>query len=116
MSRDGYLPPGVEYGDIPGNVDDDPETPPSMYDRGFGTGHWGDLRPTQVQLDDEVHNVLLELTNVTAILGAFEPVPMTMCGIRLDDDGEPYNRGVTTCERCAILSAWRVVSTRKIRT
>lgn len=107
------------------------ETPLSptkkMYEAGFGTGHGLDLRPTQVAIekDDprdepEIHNILRQVTRMGLVAGAFEPIPMTMCGIRLEDfknppygirrDASPYNSGVTTCSQCAILAAWQIVS------
>lgn len=99
-------------------TDTDQRTPSEeMYDRGFGTGHPMDLRPTQAKVDygpDEdgfqVHNILRRLTKAGEIIGALEPIPMTMCGLRLDSEGEPYNEGRTTCSRCAMLAAYKIVA------
>jgi hypothetical protein len=82
----------------------------TMYDRGFGTGHMLDLRPTQVQIDSEIHNVLQEVTMAGTLVGATEPSPMTMCGLRLDNQGDTFDGGPTTCNRCGILAAWKVVA------
>lgn len=82
-----------------------------MYERGFGTGHPMDVRPTQVEVDSgEVHNILRRVTDMGMIVGVVEPIPMTMCGLKLDNEGVPYNSGITTCTRCAILAAHKVVS------
>lgn len=81
-----------------------------MYDRGFGTGHALDLRPIQVDLDGDIHNVLQQVTAAGALVGATEPVPVTMCGLRLDTTGQPYEGGPTTCDRCGYLAAWKVVA------
>ena len=82
----------------------------AMYDRGFGTGHMLDMRPTQADINGEIHNVLQRVTQVTQLIGSTEPAPMTMCGLRLDDVGEPYQSGITTCDRCGILAAYKVLS------
>ena len=83
----------------------------TMYDRGFGTGHALDLRPTQVTINDDIHNVLQQVTVAGSLIGATEPTPMTMCGLRLDSVGTPYDKGPTTCNQCGILAAWGVVAT-----
>lgn len=98
-------------------TDTDQQTPAQdMYSRGFGTGHPMDLRPTQVRVDHsqdeggfQVHNILHRLTKTGEIIGALEPAPLTMCGLRLDHEGEPYNEGRTTCSRCAMLAAYKIV-------
>lgn len=80
-----------------------------MTERQFGTRHIMDLRSTQVEIDDAVHNVL----GAPSILeGAEEPQPLTMCGLRIGDDDVPATPQVTTCERCALLAAYRVMSLR----
>lgn len=97
-----------------------------MYNAGFGTGHGLDLRPIQVAIEGDrgdeptIHNILRQVTRMGLVAGAFEPIPMTMCGIRLEDtvnppygireDASPYDGGITTCSRCAILAAWQIVS------
>lgn len=90
----------------------DTKTPTEkMYDRGFGTGHPMDLRPTQIKTNSgEVHNILRRVTDLGMIVGALEPTPVTMCGLMIHDEGEPYNGGVTTCTQCGNLAAYRVVS------
>jgi hypothetical protein len=82
----------------------------TMYDRGFGTGHMMDLRPTQADIDGQVHNVLQRVTAAGSLIGATEPAPLTMCGVRLDKVGVPYDSGPTTCDSCAILAAYRVLA------
>lgn len=102
-------------------TDTKPQTPTEeMYERGFGTGHPMDLRPTQVKIEYgrdwpaedgfQVHNILHRLTKTGEIIGVVEPVPLTMCGLRLDKEGEPYNEGRTTCSRCAMLAAYKIVA------
>lgn len=81
-----------------------------MYDRGFGTGHALDLRAIQVDLDGEIHNVLQRITAAGSLIGATEPAPVTMCGLRLDNVGDPYDGGPTTCGNCGYLAAWKVVA------
>lgn len=96
----------------------DQKTPTEeMYDRGFGTGHPMDLRPTQVKVVSsinaegyEIHNVLQRLTKAGQIVGALEPIPFTMCGLNLARAGTPYNEGRTTCSRCATLAAYKIVA------
>ena len=39
MSRDGYLPPGTEYGDIPGMFDPDDPSCACSHPRSEHTGH-----------------------------------------------------------------------------
>lgn len=81
----------------------------AMYERGFGTGQVLDMRATQADIDGEIHNVLQRATVAGSVIGSTEPAPVTMCGIRLDEVGEPYQSGPTTCDRCGLLAAWRVV-------
>lgn len=52
MSRDGYLPPGVEYNDIPGFADDD--DPPCACDHGQSDhdGPGGSCQATDEHADD----------------------------------------------------------------
>lgn len=102
-------------------TDTKPQTPTEeMYERGFGTGHPMDLRPTQVKvgvgstgagaIGAQIHNILHRLTKTGEIIGVVEPVPLTMCGLSLDKEGDPYNEGRTTCSRCAMLAAYKIVA------
>jgi hypothetical protein len=83
----------------------------TMSERGFGTGHIMDLKPTQAQIGDEIHNVLM---SPSVLAGAGIPQPMTMCGLGLFDRGDPVN-GRTTCDQCGNLAAWDVWAGRDRR-